>query len=101
LKSAAATGSRSSNINNGSGFYKCSNAPLEFLATSLEYYFELPVIDRTGIEGRFDIDLKWDERDRQHRNPEGLKQVLLDQLGLELVPGRESIDMLVVGKSQN
>ena len=55
--------------------------------------------DRTGIEGLFDIDLKWDERDWQHRNPEALKQVLLDQLGLELVPGRESIEMLVVEKS--
>jgi uncharacterized protein (TIGR03435 family) len=101
LKSAAATGSRSSNINNGAGFYKCSNAPFAFFAGELEYYFEIPVIDRTGIEGRFDIDLKWDEPDRQHRNPEGLKQVLLDQLGLELVPGRESIEMLVVEKYPN
>jgi uncharacterized protein (TIGR03435 family) len=57
--------------------------------------------DRTGLADRFDIDLKWDERDRQHRNSEGLKQVLLDHLGLELVPGRESIDMLVVEKSPN
>jgi uncharacterized protein (TIGR03435 family) len=101
LKSPAAAHSQSSNINNGAGFYKCSNAPFVFFAGELEYYFEIPVIDRTGIEGRFDIDLKWDERDGQHRNPEGLKQVLLDQLGLELVPGRESIDMLVVEKSPN
>ena len=57
--------------------------------------------DRTGLADRFDIDLKWDERDRQHRNSEGLKQVLLDHLGLELVPGRESIDMLVVEKTPN
>ena len=99
LKSTAAAHSGSSNINNGPGFYKCSNAPLEFLATSLEYYFETPVIDRTGIAGNFDIDLKWGEPDERHHNPEALKQALLDQLGLELVPGRESIGMLVVEKA--
>jgi uncharacterized protein (TIGR03435 family) len=103
LKSPAAAHSQSSNTNKryGPGFYKCSNAPFAFFAGDLEYYFEIPVVDRTGIEGSFDIDLKWDEPDRQHRNPEALKQVLLDQLGLELVPGRESIDMLVVEKSPN
>ena len=101
LKSPAAAHSQNSNINNGPGFYKCSNAPFVFFAGELEYYFEIPVVDRTGIEGRFDIDLKWDEPDRQHRNPEAFKQVLLDQLGLELVPGREQIEMLVVEKSPN
>ena len=101
LKSPAAAHSQNSNINNGAGFYKCSNAPFAFFAGELEYYFEIPVVDRTGIEGRFDIDLKWDEPDRQHRNPEAFKQVLLDQLGLELVPGRESIELLVVEKSPN
>jgi uncharacterized protein (TIGR03435 family) len=101
LKSPAAAHSQNSNINNGAGFYKCSNAPFAFFAGELEYYFEIPVIDRTGIEGRFDIDLKWDEPDRQHRNPEAFKQVLLDQLGLELVPSREPIEMLVVEKSPN
>jgi uncharacterized protein (TIGR03435 family) len=93
--------SQNSNINGGAGFYKCSNALFAFFASELEYYLEVPVIDRTGIEGRFDIDLKWDEPDRQHHNPEALKQALLDQLGLELVPGRESIDMLVVEKAPN
>jgi uncharacterized protein (TIGR03435 family) len=101
LKPATATTSQSSNINGGTGFFKCSNAPFAFFAGELEYYFEIPVVDRTGIEGRFDIDLKWDEPDRQHRNPEAFKQVLLDQLGLELVPGRESIEMLVVEKTPN
>jgi uncharacterized protein (TIGR03435 family) len=99
LKPSATPRSRSSNIDNGPGYYKCSNSPLTYLATSLEYYFGVPVIDRTGRADNFDLDLKWDETDQVHHNPDALKQALLDQLGLELVPGRESIEMLVVEKS--
>ncbi len=56
----------------------------------------LPVVDHTGLTGKFDFDLKWNKNDPEHDN---LKQALLDQLGLELVPGSESIEMLVVGKA--
>jgi uncharacterized protein (TIGR03435 family) len=57
------------------------------------------VIDRTGLAGRFDVDLKWDEQ-VEGQNPDAFKQVLLDQLGLELVPSRESVEMLVVEKAK-
>ena len=53
------------------------------------------VIDHTGFKGDFDIDLQWDERE----STEGLKQQLLDQLGLELVPSSEFVDFLVVEKA--
>ena len=51
------------------------------------------VIDRTRIKGNMDIELNWDV------TPEGLKQALIDQLGLELVPGNEFIEFLVVEKA--
>ena len=82
--------------NSYAGHYSCTNAPLSWVAEFLDNYFEVPVIDRTGLSRHFDIDLKWDEPDQQHLNPEGLKQALLDQFGLELVPGREPVEMLVV-----
>lgn len=34
--------------------------------------------------------------DWEHRNTDALKKVILEELGLELVPSREEIDMLVV-----
>jgi uncharacterized protein (TIGR03435 family) len=81
------------------------NGPIDFLTYDLENCLQIPVIDRTGLGGRFDYDLKWDDElkwdstGRRHlSNPDGLKQALLDQLGLELVPSRESIEMLVVEK---
>jgi len=52
------------------------------------------VIDRTRVKGNMDIDLNWDG------TPEGLKQALIDQLGLEIVPGNEFIEFLVVEKAQ-
>jgi uncharacterized protein (TIGR03435 family) len=88
--------SASSNV----GRYAQKNEPLRTLANSLEGYFQtIPVINQTGLSGRFDIDLAWDERDWQHHNVEALKQALIDQLGLELLPGREPIEMLVVQKA--
>ena len=43
---------------------------------------------------------KWDAQDWEHRNPDGLKQALFDQLGLELAPGRAPIEMLIVEKNK-
>jgi uncharacterized protein (TIGR03435 family) len=58
------------------------------------------VIDQTGLEGRYDIELTLDQPASQHPDPVALKQALLEQLGLEVVPGREPIEMLVVPKGR-
>jgi hypothetical protein len=50
------------------------------------------VIDRTRINGDYDLDLKWDS------TTEGLKQALRDQLGLELRPATEAVEFLVVSQ---
>jgi len=86
--------------NNGAGYYHSANVPLSKLAGFLEYYFEMPVLDHTGLAGRFDINIKWPEQDWEHRNSDALKQVLLDELGLEMVPSREPVEMLVVEKAK-
>jgi uncharacterized protein (TIGR03435 family) len=93
----------------GAGHYSWKNQPLSNLAGFLEVYLELPVIDRTGLTNRFDINLKWDQREpdwilawpEKHHNPDAIKQALTDQLGLELVPSREPIEMLVVEKAKD
>ncbi len=66
------------------------------------YFLNVPVIDQTGLAGRFDFDVKWStRRGSQQIDLDGLKQALLNQLGLELVPSREIIDMLVIEKAVN
>ena len=58
----------------------------------------MPIIDQTGTTNRYSIDIKWEELGGQDTEHKALKQVLLDQLGLELVPSHEPIKMLVVEK---
>lgn len=76
------------------GSLSSHNQSIFSLVEYLRHEFGILVIDRTRIKGNMDIDLQWDA------TPEGLKQALRDQLGLELVPGEESIDFLVVEKAQ-
>jgi uncharacterized protein (TIGR03435 family) len=83
------------------GHFECRNNPLSTLANFLESRFQIPVVDRTGLTQHFNIDLKWEEQGRQPQNNVALRQALLDQLGFELVPSRESIEMLVVEKVKN
>jgi uncharacterized protein (TIGR03435 family) len=88
-----------SSSNSGTaGQWSCQNSPLSSLADYLEDYLGIPVINQTGLTDNFDIDLKWKQSNWREPNPDGLKQAVLDQLGLELVPGREPIEMLVVEK---
>jgi uncharacterized protein (TIGR03435 family) len=77
------------------GQFSCVNTPISDLTANLESLLQIPVLDQTGVANKFDIDLKWNRNDPQHNS---LKQALTDQLGLELVPSREPIEMLVVEK---
>src|ERR1017187_2895456 len=54
-----------------------------------------PVLDRTGLKGQYDITLKIK---LNQRSKDMLDRALLDQLGLELVPSREPVELLVVEK---
>ena len=75
----------------------CDGGAISALAMQLEIGpLKIPVIDQIGLKGTFDFDLEWDERS----NPDSLKQALLAQLGLELVPSHAPIEMLVVEKEK-
>ncbi len=68
------------------------------LAGALANDFRTPVLDETGLTNQYYYDLKWNPSGGQPQNLLNLKQALLDQLGLELVPSRAPIEMLVVEK---
>ncbi len=86
------------------GAYHTSNRPIdngdfEGFAYFLESYFEKPVIDETGL-GRqhFAIDLHWKET-KWGDNPDGLKEVLRERLGFEIVPTNMPMEILVMNKT--
>jgi uncharacterized protein (TIGR03435 family) len=82
----------------GNGEFFCQNQPMAKVAPVLEAEFGVPVVDETGMNGRYDFDLHWNEQEPRG-NPEGLKQVLLNQLGLELVPTNLPVEMLIIEKT--
>jgi len=92
--------SQGGSARSGAGQFSCVNQPLSCLTSFLENYFHIPIVDDTGLQGRFNIDLAWDQSDFEHQNPNALKQALLVELGLELNPAKEPVEMLVVQLSK-
>jgi uncharacterized protein (TIGR03435 family) len=69
------------------------------LAGELEDYLGLPVVDQTGLSGTYDFAFPYFviERGQTQSNRIAIaRQRMLQHLGLELVPSREPIRMLVV-----
>ena len=66
------------------------------LSCFLEQKLNVPVVDRTGLTQNFNIDLRWDARDPDQG--EAIKEAIIDRLGLELVPSREPVEMLVMDR---
>jgi uncharacterized protein (TIGR03435 family) len=56
------------------------------------------VVDRTGLEGLFDVKLQWTPETLRDSNPTGalLADAVQDQLGLKLESSTGSVDVLVI-----
>ena len=76
-----------------------TNVPISTLTGYLENKLKIPVVDKTGLEGNVDFVLHYPMGWRL-ADQENLKTSLLNELGLELVPGREPVEMLVVKKTR-
>jgi uncharacterized protein (TIGR03435 family) len=60
---------------------------------------DLPIVNRTGIQGIYDITLKSAPKAILESNGSVLPALLEEQLGLKLVSAREPIDVLVVDQA--
>jgi uncharacterized protein (TIGR03435 family) len=74
-----------------------SGFSMEFLASQIENYLSVPVVDQTGLKGNYDVRLDW-QTDYSTAGKEKFRQAVLDQLGLELVATNLPIEMLIVEK---
>ena len=79
--------------------FRARNRDLTILIDVLAETVERPVVDQTGLSGRFDIDLEWSiVTSAAPSNPDAVTvfTALQEQLGLKLEPSRGPVDVLVI-----
>ena len=78
---------------------EATNSTIDDLIPFLESKMGKPVVNQTGLAGRYNTDFKWNTASGETEK-ENIKQALFDQLGLELVSTNLPIEMLVVEKAK-
>lgn len=86
-----------------------SGVSIALLADALTTEVGLPVIDKTGLTGLFDISLKWSpstsgnarSRSGSLDSPSAVFTAIREQLGLNLEPGTAPVEMLVIDDARN
>jgi len=80
-----------------------TNLSMGDLATGLQDWTDRPVVDQTGLSGRYDFKLHWTSGETRATAPDappGLFTAIQEQLGLKLEPVKAQADVLVVDAVQ-
>lgn len=76
-----------------------TNNTMPEFALGMQYFADRPVINETGLPGRYDFTLQWTPDSLKAPDPDaapGLFAALREQLGLEMKSAKGSVDTLVV-----
>lgn len=89
----------------GRGSIEARKITMDRFAEVLARYVDLPVVNRTRLEGAFNLDLEWTPIRLSATNqepPEGpsVFTAIQEQLGLRLVTRKTPIDMLVIDTAE-
>lgn len=95
LQKSAAEGTNSNLGSSDRGTMEGTNVPISLLAESLSDHVNRPVLDKTGIEGRFDLKLTYDPQENGGERP-SIYTALEQQLGLRLQPAKAPVEVLVI-----
>jgi uncharacterized protein (TIGR03435 family) len=71
------------------------NATMQHFAEVLSRQMDLPVVNRTGLSGQFNLKLEWTPQYATDAGP-GIYTAIQEQLGLRLRAERTPIDVLVI-----
>jgi uncharacterized protein (TIGR03435 family) len=74
------------------------NISMTRLAFELKWRLQIPVVNRTGLTGNYDMDIP-DIPDTLTEIPNDARRWLFNDFGLKLVPTNMPIEMLVVEKA--
>lgn len=84
---------------NGQHVEQLKNTSMPELTQILQFHVDRPVVDQTGLKGRYDFDLKWATDDGTATGadaPPGLFTAIREQIGLKLEPVKAPADVLVI-----
>jgi uncharacterized protein (TIGR03435 family) len=90
------------NDNGGQRTMRMENATMTHLALLLKFMLDRPVVDQTGLTGRYDFQLKW-TMDESRVPTDGsaaptVFTAIQEQLGLKLEPVKAMTDVMVIDK---
>jgi len=86
-------------MDGGRDIENMKNTSMAELALILEFRVDRPVVDQTGLKGRYDFKLQWTTDDAQSASsdaPPGLFTAIQEQIGLKLEPMKAPADVLVI-----
>ena len=78
-----------------------ANTSMPDLALMLLLQVDRPIVDQTGLQGRYDFRLQWTMDEAQARAPDappGIFTAIQEQIGLKLEPVKAKADVLVIDK---
>jgi uncharacterized protein (TIGR03435 family) len=106
LEKSAGEGSRS---NNGRGVIEARALTMDGFAQRLSRQTDLPVVNRTGLEGAYNLKLQWTPESQRASKPGEVGAVdtgisiftaIQEQLGLRLRPQKAPLEMLVIDHAE-
>jgi len=87
--------------NGGQMTVRAENMSMGELTLMMRFYLDRPVVDETGLMGRYDFSLEWTKDEPQASGPNappGIFTAIQEQIGLKLEPMKATTDVLVIEK---
>jgi len=94
LQETASTGG--SSASSGPGRVDAIKGSMSGLARGLESVLKVPVFNETGLKEQYDYRVTWDQKNGEDPKPEMISEALREQLGLELVRDKRSVEFVIV-----
>ena len=92
-------GDQTGNGNMGEMTYKFTNNTMDDFALCMQFYVDRPVVNQTGLTGRWDFVLKWTTNDLKAADPNaapGMFTAIQEELGLRMEAVKALAEVLVV-----
>jgi len=87
-----------------------ARAPLSYLVEALSFVVGRPVVDKTGLDGKYDYKLEWTPDETQVRSDESAPQVegnvpslasaIQEQMGLRLRSHKGPVEIVVIDRAE-